>query len=55
MLDTIGLDKKNADGFRLLPDGTKLFFAVDVIPTLYPDLVDVLELVKRTGPISAST
>jgi peptide/nickel transport system substrate-binding protein len=47
MLDSIGLNKKNSDGIRLLPDGSKLFFAVDVIPTLTPDLVDVLELVKR--------
>ncbi|MBP2561382.1 peptide/nickel transport system substrate-binding protein [Neorhizobium galegae] len=46
MLDKAGLDKKNANGIRLRPDGQPLFFAVDVIPTLYPDLVDVLELVK---------
>ncbi len=47
MLDKIGLDKKDGQGFRLRPDGQKLFFAVDVIPTLTPDLVDVLELVKK--------
>ncbi|WP_342358951.1 ABC transporter substrate-binding protein [Terrarubrum flagellatum] len=47
MLDKIGLDKKDAQGFRLRPDGQKLFFAIDVIPTLYPDHVDTLELVKR--------
>ncbi|HEX3349356.1 MAG TPA: ABC transporter substrate-binding protein [Acetobacteraceae bacterium] len=47
MLDGMGLAKKNGDGFRLRPDGQKLFFSVDVIPTLYPDLVDTLELVKR--------
>lgn len=47
ILDKIGFDKKGADGFRLRPDGQKVFFAVDVIPTLYPDLVDTLELVKR--------
>lgn len=46
LLDGIGLDKKDSSGMRLRPDGQKLFFAVDVIPTLYPDLVDVLELVK---------
>ena len=34
-------------GARLRPDGQKVFFAIDVIPTLYPDLVDTLELVKR--------
>lgn len=47
MLDKIGLDKKDAQGFRLRPDGQKLFFSIDVIPTLYPDHVDALELVKR--------
>ncbi|OJY37936.1 MAG: peptide ABC transporter [Rhizobiales bacterium 65-9] len=47
MLDKIGLDKKDGQGFRLRPDGQKLFFAIDVIPTLYPDEVDTLELVKR--------
>jgi peptide/nickel transport system substrate-binding protein len=47
MLDKIGLDKKDPSGFRLRPDGQKLFFSIDVIPTLYTDHVDVLELVKR--------
>ncbi|WP_225769111.1 ABC transporter substrate-binding protein [Inquilinus sp. Marseille-Q2685] len=47
MLDQAGYDKKDADGFRQHPDGSKIFFAIDVIPTLYADLVDVLELVKR--------
>ena len=37
----------DAQGARLRPDGQKIFFAMDVIPTLYPDLVDTLELVKR--------
>ncbi|MFT4182264.1 MAG: ABC transporter substrate-binding protein [Rhizobium sp.] len=46
LLDKAGYDKKDANGFRLRPDGQKFFFAVDVIPTLYPDLVDALELVK---------
>lgn len=46
MLDQAGYGKKDANGFRLRPDGQKIFFAVDVIPTLYPDLVDALELVK---------
>lgn len=46
MLDRLGY-KKGADGFRLRPDGQKVFFAIDVIPTLYPDAVDTLELVKR--------
>jgi peptide/nickel transport system substrate-binding protein len=46
MLDKAGYDKKNDKGIRLRPDGQPIFFAIDVIPTLYPDLVDVLELVK---------
>jgi peptide/nickel transport system substrate-binding protein len=46
LLDKAGLDKKNGDGVRLRPDGQPLFFSIDVIPTLYPDLVDTLELVK---------
>ena len=47
MLDKLGYDKKDGQGFRLRPDGQKIFFAVDVIPTLQPDLVDTLELVKK--------
>ena len=47
ILDKLGYDKKDAQGFRLRPDGQKVFFAIDVIPTLYPDAVDTLELVKR--------
>src|SRR5262249_52201930 len=47
MLDKLGYDKKDGDGFRLRPDGQKIFFAVDVIPTLTPDLVDTMELVKK--------
>ena len=45
MLDAAGYPRKN--GQRVHPDGSKVFFAIDVIPTLYPDLVDTLELVKR--------
>ena len=47
MLDKLGYAKKDGQGFRLRPDGQKVFFAIDVIPTLYPDAVDTLELVKR--------
>lgn len=46
LLDGAGFDKKDDAGFRLRPDGQRVFFAVDVIPTLYPDAVDVLDLVK---------
>jgi len=47
ILDKLGYDKKDGQGFRLRPDGQKVFFSIDVIPTLYPDCVDCLELVKR--------
>jgi len=47
ILDKLGYAKKDANGFRLRSDGQKIFFAIDVIPTLYPDEVDALELVKR--------
>jgi peptide/nickel transport system substrate-binding protein len=47
MLDKLGYARKDSQGFRLRPDGQKIFFAIDVIPTLYPDAVDALELVKR--------
>ncbi|MBT9369812.1 ABC transporter substrate-binding protein [Rhizobium sp. CSW-27] len=46
LLDKAGYDKKGANGMRQRPDGQPVFFAIDVIPTLYPDLVDTLELVK---------
>ena len=46
MLDKAGYDKKGSNGMRLRPDGQPVFFSIDVIPTLYPDLVDSLELVK---------
>jgi len=47
ILDKLGYTKKDANGIRLRPDGQRIFFAIDVIPTLYPDEVDALELVKR--------
>lgn len=47
ILAKLGYAKKDSAGFRLRPDGQKVFFAIDVIPTLYPDHVDALELVKR--------
>lgn len=47
MLDKLGYAKRDGQNFRLRPDGQKVFFAIDVIPTLYPDAVDTLELVKR--------
>jgi peptide/nickel transport system substrate-binding protein len=46
ILDRLGY-RRGSDGMRVRPDGQKVFFAIDVIPTLYPDAVDTLELVKR--------
>ncbi len=39
------LPDKDADGFRLRPDGKRLFFQVEVT-TGFPDLVDALELIR---------
>ncbi len=47
ILDRLGYNRRGTDNFRLRPDGQKVFFSIDVIPTLYPDAVDTLELVKR--------
>ncbi len=47
ILDRLGYAKRDAQKFRLRPDGQRVFFSIDVIPTLYPDAVDTLELVKR--------
>ena len=47
ILDRIGYSKRDAQKFRLRPDGQRVFFTIDVIPTLNPDAVDTLELVKR--------
>jgi peptide/nickel transport system substrate-binding protein len=47
ILDSLGYDKRDAQKFRLRPDGQRVFFSIDVIPTLYPDAVDTLELIKR--------
>lgn len=47
ILDKLGLTKKDSQGIRLRADGQRLFFSIDVIPTLFADAVDALELVKR--------
>lgn len=47
ILDRLGYNRRDAQKFRLRPDGQRVFFSIDVIPTLYPDAVDALELVKR--------
>ncbi len=45
LLDEAGFDQRDADGFRLGPDGNRITFNVDVIPTLYPEQPDVIEQV----------
>lgn len=47
LLDSIGLDKRGPDGMRLLWSGKPLKFKVDVIPTLQPEQVDMLELIAQ--------
>jgi peptide/nickel transport system substrate-binding protein len=46
ILDKLGLQKRDGDGFRLLPDGSKLFLTADVMVT-DPASIDTLELIKK--------
>ncbi len=46
ILDRLGLAKRDGDGFRLLPDGTKLFLTADASLSDTAS-ADVLELVKK--------
>lgn len=46
MLDAIGLDKRDADGFRLKSDGNRLSILVETFDTARPDWVDQLEVIK---------
>ncbi|MVA55109.1 ABC transporter substrate-binding protein [Agrobacterium vitis] len=46
LLDSMGLDKKDADGFRLRPDGKRLTFTV-ITPAALSNWGDVAELVIR--------
>jgi peptide/nickel transport system substrate-binding protein len=47
ILDGIGYNRRDAQRFRLRPDGQRVFFSIDVITALYPDNNDALELIKR--------
>ncbi len=47
LLDGIGLTKRGPDGMRLLPSGKPLKFKIDVIPTLQPEHVDMLQLIEQ--------
>ncbi len=44
ILDGI-LPNKDADGYRLMPNGDRLVVALEVIPTLFPEWTDELELI----------
>jgi peptide/nickel transport system substrate-binding protein len=46
MLDGIGLTRKDAQGFRLWPDGRRVFFTADVSVSS-PDQLDAANLIKR--------
>ena len=46
MLDKLGLTKKDGNGFRQYPDGSKLFLTADV-EAGQPGFIDVLQLVKK--------
>jgi peptide/nickel transport system substrate-binding protein len=47
ILDRLGYNRRDAQRFRLRPDGQRVFFSIDVITALYPDNNDALELIKR--------
>lgn len=46
LLDGLGL-ARGPDGIRRLPSGRPLKFKIDVIPTLQPEQVDMLQLIER--------
>lgn len=45
LLDDMGL-RRGPDGIRLLPSGKPVRFKIDVIPTLQPEQVDMLQLIR---------
>jgi peptide/nickel transport system substrate-binding protein len=47
ILDRLGYNRRDAQNFRLRPDGQRAFFSVNVITALNPDHIDSLELIKR--------
>ncbi|MCC6170055.1 MAG: ABC transporter substrate-binding protein [Caldilineaceae bacterium] len=44
-LDAAGLTERDAEGFRLRPDGSRLTFTVEVI-SVKPDWIDMMELIE---------
>lgn len=47
LLDGIGLDRRGPDGTRLMASGRPVKFQIDVIPTVQPEQVDMLELIEQ--------
>jgi peptide/nickel transport system substrate-binding protein len=47
LLDSIGLEKRDSNGMRVLPSGRPLKFKIDVIPTVQPEQVDMLQLIEQ--------
>ncbi len=47
LLDGLGYTKRDDQGFRLLPSGKRMRFQVDVIPSINPEAIDLLELIER--------
>ena len=45
LLDGLGLDKRDSEGYRLMENGERISFPVDVIPTLQVEWIDALELI----------
>lgn len=45
-LDKAGLTKRDAEGFRLMPDGRRVSFTIESIPT-FPDWNDSLQLIQK--------
>ncbi|WMS44021.1 ABC transporter substrate-binding protein [Acuticoccus sp. MNP-M23] len=46
LLDGLGYTERDGDGFRLRPDGERVAFGINVIPNLFPEFTDNLELMK---------
>ncbi len=46
LLDGLGYTERDSEGFRLRPDGQRVAFGVNVIPNLFPEFTDNLELMK---------
>ncbi len=55
LLDKLGYDKKDGQGFRLRPDGKQVFFAIDVTPTRHRSGSTHSSSSRSIGPRSAWT